>query len=136
MLFTHFYLCQKKKKQKPGCISNKQVKLLNMFFHRCRYKISCFSELAYNSSVPVLIFWTASKSFPLSNSSQKLPFFAVLVYSLYGHPKYFKFKRKYVFPDHLSVSYDYGARNLDEYFHFYSIAGQKFKMKEIFKKFK
>ena len=41
-----------------------------------------------------------------------------------------------VFPDHLSVSYDYGAWNLDEYFHFYSIAGQKFKMKEIFKKFK
>ena len=41
-----------------------------------------------------------------------------------------------MFPDHLSVSYDYGARNLDEYFHFYSIAGQKFKMKEIFKKFK
>ena len=35
-----------------------------------------------------------------------------------------------------SVSYDYGARNLDEYFHFYSIAGQMFKMKEIFKKFK
>ena len=41
-----------------------------------------------------------------------------------------------VFPDHFSVSYDYGARNLDEYFHFYSIAGQMFKMKEIFKKFK
>ena len=40
------------------------------------------------------------------------------------------------FPDHLSVSYDYGIRNFDEYFHFYSIAGQKFKMKEIFKKFK
>ena len=36
-----------------------------------------------------------------------------------------------VFLDHLSVSYDYGARNLDEYFHFYSIAGQKFKIKEI-----
>ena len=135
MLFTHFYLCQKKK-QKPGCISNKQVKLLNMFFHRCRYKISCFSELAYNYSVPVLIFWTASKSFPLSNSSQKLPFFAVLVYSLYGHPKYFKFKRKYVFPDHLSVSYDYGARNLDEYFHFYSMLakGSKFRRKYLFKK--
>ena len=140
MLFTHFYLCQKKK-LKPSCISNKQIKLLNMFFHRYRYKISCFSELAYNSSVPVLIFWTASKSFPLSNSSQKLPFFAVLVYSLYGHPKYFKFKRKYqqirpVFPDHLSVSYDYGARNLDEYFHFYSMLakGSKFRRKYLFKK--
>ena len=38
---------------------------------------------------------TASKSFSLSNSSQKLPFFAVLIYALYGHPRYFKFKRKY-----------------------------------------
>ena len=52
------------------------------------------------------------------------------MYSLYGHPRYFKFKRKYqqirpVFPDYLSVSYDYGARNIDEYFHFYSIAGPK-----------
>ena len=39
-----------------------------------------------------------------------------------------------VFLEYLSVSYDYGVRNLDEYFHFYSIAGQKFKMKETFKK--
>ena len=32
---------------------------------------------------------------------------------------------------------DYGARDLDEYFHFYNSTGQKFKMKEIFfKKFK
>ena len=28
-----------------------------------------------------------------------------------------------VFPVYLSVSYDCGVRNLDEYFHFYSIAG-------------
>ena len=61
------------------------------------------------------------------------------MYFLYGYPKYFKFKQKYqqirsVFPDYLSVCYDYGARNLDEYFHFYSIAGQKFKMKKIFLK--
>ena len=52
------------------------------------------------------------------------------MYSLYGHPRYFKFKQKYqqmgpVFPDYLSGSYNYGARNLDEYFHFYSIAGPK-----------
>ena len=38
---------------------------------------------------------TASKSFSLSNSSQKLPFLAVLIYALYGHPRYFKFKQKY-----------------------------------------
>ena len=57
--------------------------------------------------------------------------------SVYSHPKSFKFKRKYqqmrqAFPDRLSFSYNYGAWNLDEYFHFYSIACQKFKMKEIF----
>ena len=34
-------------------------------------------------------------SFSLSNYSQKLPFFAVLMYVLYGHPGYFKFKRKH-----------------------------------------
>ena len=50
------------------------------------------------------------------------------MYSLCSHPRYFKFKQKYqqvrpVFPDYLFVSYDYGARNLDEYFDFYSIAG-------------
>ena len=62
------------------------------------------------------------------------------MYVLYGYSKLFKFKQQYqqirpVFPDHLSVSYDCGVRNLvDEYFHFYSIAGQKFKMKEIFLK--
>ena len=38
---------------------------------------------------------TASMSFSLSSSSQKLTFFAVLMYALYGHPGYFKFKRKY-----------------------------------------
>ena len=61
------------------------------------------------------------------------------MYSLYNHPKYFKFKRRYqqirpAFPDHLSVSYQYDARNLDKYFHFYNMLdGQKFKMeKEIF----
>ena len=61
------------------------------------------------------------------------------MYFLYGYAKYFNFKQKYqqirpVFPDYLSVSYEYVARNLDEYFHFYSIASQKFKMKEIFLK--
>ena len=59
---------------------------------------------------------TASKSFSLSNSSQKLPFLLFWMYFLYDHPNFFKFKRKYqqllpVFPDHLSVSYDYSARN-------------------------
>ena len=60
----------------------------------------------------VAIFWTASevlapwsqqqkvaktiwKSLSLSNYSQKLPFFFVLMYVLYGDPRYFKFKQKY-----------------------------------------
>ena len=60
----------------------------------------------------VAIFWTASealapwsqqqkvaktisKSLSLSNFSQKSPFFAVLMYALYSHPRYLKFKRKY-----------------------------------------
>ena len=38
---------------------------------------------------------TASKSISLSNFSQKSQFFAVLMYSLHGHPRYFKSKRKY-----------------------------------------
>ena len=38
---------------------------------------------------------TTSESLSLSNSSQKSPFFAVLMYTLYGHPRYFKFKWKY-----------------------------------------
>ena len=38
---------------------------------------------------------TASKLFSPSNSSQKPPFFAVLMYSLYDHPRYFKFNRKH-----------------------------------------
>ena len=37
---------------------------------------------------------TTSKSLSLSNSSQKSPFFAVLMYVLYSHLRYFKFKRK------------------------------------------
>ena len=37
-----------------------------MFFHRCSYKNSCFNELAYNSSVLVLIWWHAAW-----NSKQK-----------------------------------------------------------------
>ena len=62
------------------------------------------------------------------------------MYSMYNHPKYFEFKRKYqqmrtVFPDHLSVSYDYSARNLDEYFHFYSMLAKssKYRRKYLFK---
>ena len=61
------------------------------------------------------------------------------MYFLYGYIKYFQFKSKYqqirpVFSVYLTVSYDYRARNLDEYFHFSIIADQKFKMKEIFLK--
>ena len=33
----------------------KKYELLNMFFRRCSYKTSCFSELVYNSSVLILM---------------------------------------------------------------------------------
>ena len=38
---------------------------------------------------------TLLKSFSLINFSQKSQFCAVLMYSLYGHSRYFKFKQKY-----------------------------------------
>ena len=52
----------------------------------------------------------------MSNSSQKPPFFAALMYFLYGHPRYFNFKRKKmlirpVFPDYLFVCYNYALTN-------------------------
>ena len=37
----------------------------------------------------------ASKPFSLSNFPQKPLFFAIFMYPLYGHPRYFKFKQKY-----------------------------------------
>ena len=40
-----------------------------MFFHRCSYKNSCFSELVYNFSVLVLMVYSykfALKDFPLN----------------------------------------------------------------------
>ena len=38
---------------------------------------------------------TASNSISVNSSSQKSPFCDFLIYALYGHPRYFKFKRKY-----------------------------------------
>ena len=69
---------------------------------------------------------TVSKSILLSNSSQMSLFFDVLNFSLHGHPKLFNFNNTkvsttwLVFPDHMSVSYDYvfshtttGNKNLE-----------------------
>ena len=54
-MFTHFYLCQEKK-YKPGFyLQQAGNRLLNMFFHRGSYKTFCFSELACNSSVLMII---------------------------------------------------------------------------------
>ena len=75
-------------------------------------KIITHEEHLQYSFWSVAIFWTASeplalwskqqkvakttsKSLSLINSSQKSPFFAVLMYALYGHARYFKFKQKY-----------------------------------------
>ena len=49
--------CQQIYKKKNTLWENE---LLNMFFHRCRYKNSCFGELAHNSSVLELIQLSAS----------------------------------------------------------------------------
>ena len=58
---------------------------------------SFWSEAIFWTASEALALWsqqqkvakTTSKSLSLSNSSQKLPFFAVLMYALYGHPRYF-----------------------------------------------
>ena len=51
---------------------------------------------------------SASNSFSLSSSSQKSPFFAVLMYVLYSHPRFqVQTKISTLFPDYLSVSYEY-----------------------------
>ena len=57
------------------------------------------------------------------------------MYFLYSYPKYFNFKliSITICVSTFYISYDYGDRNLEEYFHFYGIAGQKLKMKEILK---
>ena len=53
------------------------------------------SEILTPSSQQQKVAKIASKSFSLSISQQKLPFFAVLMNALNDHPRYFKFKRKY-----------------------------------------
>ena len=77
MLFTHFYLTQGQRLEtwfvslasreyfgvEPTTFlsTNWQKRihwyneLLNMFFHRCSYKNSCFIELVYNSTVVLMI---------------------------------------------------------------------------------
>ena len=55
-----------------------------------------------------------SKSFSLSNFSQKPLYFTVLMDSLYDHTRYFEVQAKIsiiksVFPDYFSISYDYGS---------------------------
>ena len=57
------------------------------------------------------------------------------MYSLYEHLKYFTFKQKNTtcVSRPSFFSYDYGARNLDEYFHFDSIAGQVQNEENFFK---
>ena len=64
MLFTHLYFRQEEKQKAGLHLQQADNKLLNLFFFfmRCSYKISCFREFAYNSSVLVLIFWSASEA--------------------------------------------------------------------------
>ena len=157
MLFTHFYLSEKKTKKKTETwtvspISRytakyvfSQVQLQNQLFQSVGIQLQCPCTNPLNClrNIGTIVITqkltkTASNSFSLSNSSQKLPFFCCFdVFTLWP-AKCFKFKRKYqqiqpAVPNHHPVSYDYGARDLVDYFHFYSIVGQKFKMqKELF----
>ena len=66
-----------------------------ILFLICSDLLNCLRSLSNMVITTESVAKTASKSFSLSNSSQKSPFFAVLMYTLYGHHRYFKFKRKY-----------------------------------------
>ena len=72
-----------------------------MFFHRCSYKNSCFSELAYNSIVLILILWSeASKT-----CSQKY-FFGFLVLVLkWWLASYTPSMSSYWLAKHLNINY-------------------------------
>ena len=83
MLFTHFHFTQGQKLEtwfyrqevenilalnpQLYCqqIDKKSIywynQLLNMFFHRCSYKNSCFIELVFKSNVPVLMICSFKK---------------------------------------------------------------------------
>ena len=56
--------------------------------------LNCSDLLNFLRSLGIIVI-TTEKSFLLSSSRQKSPFFAVLMYALYGHPRHFKFKQKY-----------------------------------------
>ena len=128
-----------RKKRKPDLhLQQTGNKLLNMFFHRCSYKISCFSELAYNSSVLNLLIsnllnclrsngtihnnrnWLKQPQSHITNQflTKATIFCSFDVFS--ARPRQiFQVHTKIstmrpVFPDFLSVSYDYGTRNLNK----------------------
>ena len=71
--------------------------LFSKLWHEEHLQYSFWSEAIFWTASEALALWsqqqkvakTTSKSLSLSNSSQKLPFFAVLMYALYGHPRYF-----------------------------------------------
>ena len=140
MSLTHFYLCQEKKSslylQQAG------NKLLSLFFHRCSYKISCFSELAYmqlqcpcanllnclrSVSTKVVTTEIGQNSLEVIFIKQfltKPTIFCCFDVFFVRPPQICQVQVKIstiqtVFPDYFSVSYDYGAINVDEYFHFW-----------------
>ena len=70
MLFTHFYLILREKKWKPDLyLKTHNFAAKKLVFHRCSYKVNYFSNLAYNSSILVLIYrsaaWNSKKIFIL-----------------------------------------------------------------------
>ena len=120
------------KKQKPGLyLQQAGNKLLNMFFHRCSYKISCFSELAYNSSVLCVNLLNCIRSIgtivittEIGLNSLEVIFTKQFLTKAKIFQVYIKTpnissssqninKQDLCFPDYLSVSFDYVSRNLN-----------------------
>ena len=101
MLFTHFYLSEKKTETwTVSPISRytakyvfSQVQLQNQLFQSVGIQLQCPCTNPLNClrNIGTIVITqkltkTASNSFSLSNSPQKLSFFVVLMYSLYGLP--------------------------------------------------
>ena len=95
-------------------LSNYNTQTVAAIFLNCREFLNCLRSVG-------TIVVTSKTS--ISNSSQHPLFFAVLMYSFGGPPQIFQVQVKILtiqpeFPEYLSISYDYGASNLDKDFHF------------------
>ena len=79
-----------------------------IFFLICSDFLNCLRSVG--TIVQQNVAKTTSKSFSLSNSSQKPPFFTVLMYSLYGHPQVIICSIKLLFLVSISLFVAYGTK--------------------------